>query len=88
MNNEDRRTLYDFPVSYAFRAYEAELNGECLPPIEPLEPQLAIEFEAHHIPVEPQVHMTRIRRLEEDLEGLRNYVIRKKQEPKMKGDEI
>lgn len=28
--------LFDFPCSYAYRRFEAELNGEYLPPLEPL----------------------------------------------------
>jgi len=61
-----------------------EMRAEMQSPLSPpIAPEPIIEPEVHHIPVEPRAHMTRIRKLEEDLEGLRNYII-KKQAPPLK----
>jgi hypothetical protein len=54
-----------------------EMRAEMEPPLSPPEkPEPIIEYEPYPIPIEPREHMTRIRKLEEDLEGLRNYVVK------------
>jgi len=63
-----------------------EMRAEMQPALAPpIAPEPIIEPEVHHIPVEPREHMTRMRKLEEELEGLRNYII-KKQAPPLKKD--
>jgi len=66
-----------------------EMRAEMMPPLAPpIAPEPIIEPEVHHISVEPREHMTRIRKLEEDLEGLRNYVVKNPRTPQRKKDVI
>jgi hypothetical protein len=41
------------------------------------EPEAIVKVEPRYIPVEPQAHMTRIKKLEEDVISLRNYLTKK-----------
>jgi hypothetical protein len=73
---EHYRRIREDPV-YRLQEQTEELRVQTMPPLSPPEkPEPIIEYEPYPISVEPRGHMTRMRKLEEDLEGLRNYVIK------------
>ena len=70
MNKEDNKILYDYPVSYAFRAYEAELNGEDLPRLTPREPDPP-EYPQAQGTIHYHTHITpKTQELEERVKGM------------------
>jgi hypothetical protein len=59
-----------------------------LPALLPPEPQLVIEHDVHHIPIEPKAHMTELRQLKEKQVNFENYVIKELLPLKEKLEEV